>query len=144
MSDTEKCIESCNKLLRGEISATETYRQAIEKCDGANLEVLRRILGEHEESVTSLSSHVTDMGGTPATGSGAWGAFAKAVEGTAAFLGDSPAIAALIEGERHGIEEYNDALDDDAVMEEIKARIRVDMKPRLMEHINLLQGLPTV
>jgi hypothetical protein len=31
MSDTEHCIKVCNSLLRGEISAVETYDKAIEK-----------------------------------------------------------------------------------------------------------------
>ena len=43
-------------------------------------------------------------------GSGAWGAFAKLVQGGADLLGDASAVSALEEGEDHGIKTYADAM----------------------------------
>ena len=40
---TDKCIEACNSLLRGEISAIETYNQAIEKFRNEILETRREL-----------------------------------------------------------------------------------------------------
>jgi len=54
---------------------------------------------------------VTECGGTPAEGSGPWGAFAKAVEGGAAVLGDEAAVGSLEEGETHGLQSYKTGID---------------------------------
>lgn len=56
------------------------------------------------------------MGRTAAGGSGARGTFAKAVEGGAKMLGESPALATLIAGKEHGLSEYKDALEDESSM----------------------------
>jgi hypothetical protein len=53
---------------------------------------------------------IIERGGTPDTGSGAWGVFAKAVEGTAKTVGQKMAINALEAGEDHGMKEYEDLL----------------------------------
>ncbi len=138
----ESCIDNCNELLRGELSAVETYSQAIEKFNtGAERAVLERIRTEHSDSARVLHNHVLSMGGEPSTSSGPWGAFAKAVEGTAKMLGESTALKALIEGEEHGIHEYEDALASDGVMEEIKSIIRSQLLPRLTEHTRALDQL---
>jgi bacterioferritin (cytochrome b1) len=140
--DTQSCIDSCNKLLRGELSAVETYTQAIEKFSGSReSEVLAGLRSEHQHSVAELSKHVSAMGGTPDSDSGPWGTFAVAVEGTATMLGESAALTALIEGEKHGINEYNDALADPEVMEEAKDSIRDSLLPRLFDHVAVLEGL---
>jgi len=81
------------------------------------------------------------MEAEPSNSSGAWGTFAKAVEGTATLLGKSPALAVLEEGEKHGIDEYRDALENDHVMEEIKGKIRQQLLPSLERHLNALAEL---
>jgi hypothetical protein len=58
-----------------------------------------------------LRSQVLQLGGEPAHGSGAWGSFAKLVEGSAALFGERSAIAALEEGEDHGLKLYRDRAD---------------------------------
>lgn len=95
MSNNESNIKVLNSLLRGEISAVETYNQAIEKFTGEQESVvLQRLKTEHVESAAILREQVTQAGGTPDTSSGAWGAFAKGVEGTAKLLGESTALKA--------------------------------------------------
>ena len=58
-----------------------------------------------------LQEALTALGGTPAESSGPWGAFAKAVEGTAKTLGDKMAVSALEEGEDHGLKDYKTDVD---------------------------------
>lgn len=141
-TNTPSCIDACNKLLRGELSAVETYNQAIEKFSGSTEgPILVELRSEHEQSVRELSEHVSAMGGTPDSESGPWGTFAAAVEGTAKMLGESAALTALIEGEKHGINEYQDALGDPEVMEEAKTSIRDHLLPRLLDHVTVLEGL---
>jgi rubrerythrin len=142
MNATHECIDVCNSLLRGELSAIETYNQALEKFD-SELErsALRAIQNDHQNSASRLREHLVDMSAEPATDSGAWGAFAKAVEGSAKLLGESPALVALQQGEEHGIDQYEDALRNKDVMEEIKIVIRQQLLPPLSEHVAALDRL---
>jgi len=105
--------DTLNCLLRGEISATETYNQALEKFAGQPQEgELRGIRDEHRTAANTLRQHVHTHGGDPSTDSGWWGAWAKLVEGTAKAFGHTAALKALKEGEEHGLKEYREALID--------------------------------
>ena len=142
MNATHECIDVCNSLLRGELSAVETYSQALEKFENdVERSALRAIQNDHQNSAARLREHLLDMGAEPATDSGAWGTFAKAVEGTAKLLGESPALAALQQGEEHGIDEYEEALRNEGVMAEIKTVIRQQLLPPLSEHVVALDRL---
>ena len=65
--EADKTVDALNGFLRGEISAVETYRQAIEKLDGSatrlQLEDCRRL---HEQRVARLREQVARLGGEPA------------------------------------------------------------------------------
>lgn len=140
MTTSETTIDACNELLRGEISAVETYTRAIEKFGAADEDgMLIRIRADHEETVRELRKLVMEAGGEPSQGSGPWGGFAKAVEGTATLLGETPALKVLQEGEEHGLKEYRDALDDPEVSPDLKALIRDELIPGLNDHIIELQ-----
>lgn len=142
MNSTEECVEVCNSLLRGELSAVETYTQAIGKFDGeAEQTALRGIRSDHEKAAARLRAHIQDMNAEPSDGSGAWGGFVQALEGAAMLLGESPALAILERGEQHGIEEYKDALGNDDVMDEIKEVIRGQLLPSCAEHLATLGRL---
>ena len=107
-------VSALNSLLRGEMSAIETYRQAREKVTPGEpgAAELERLQIDHRDAADALWHHIEGHGGKPSEGSGAWGAFAKAVEGTAKLLGNTAAIKALKEGEEHGLKDYQDALED--------------------------------
>jgi uncharacterized protein (TIGR02284 family) len=106
--DSEKqAISQLNSFLRGEISAVETYRQALNHIkDNGQQSTLERCRRSHEDRVRVLSAEVRRLGGEPAQGSGVWGAFAKLVEGGAQVFGEKAAIAVLEEGEDHGRDDY--------------------------------------
>lgn len=139
-TNNDSTIETCNELLRGEISAVETYTQAIEKF-GATVQddVLQRIRDDHEESVLELRRIVMEEGGEPSSGSGIWGGFARAVEGTAKVFGESPALRVLQEGEEHGLKLYRQALQDPNVSGRLKDLIRDELMPQLNDHVMELQ-----
>jgi uncharacterized protein (TIGR02284 family) len=141
-STNEACIKICNSLLRGELSAVETYGKAIQKYPGtAATAELTRIQSEHRQSANRLAENVREMGGTPDTDSGAWGEFAKAVQATANLFGAESAIESLQRGEKHGQKEYEDALSDNDTMEPCKAMIREELLPRVNRHIEALERL---
>lgn len=100
-------VDTLNSFLRGEISAVETYRQAIEKLqDKPEASILNDGLRSHQQRVSLLTEEVERRGGKPSQGSGPWGAFAKLLEGGAKVFGTKAAIAALEEGEDHGRDDY--------------------------------------
>jgi demethoxyubiquinone hydroxylase (CLK1/Coq7/Cat5 family) len=107
MQSQSDWVGALNELLEGEISAVETYRQALAKVDDP---LARRDLvaceQTHEKHVMVLRERISELGGTPTRTSGVWGTFARLVEGGARLLGDKTAIAALEEGEDHGLKIY--------------------------------------
>lgn len=110
--EADKTVDALNGFLRGEISAVETYRQAIEKLGNSpTLAQLEDCQRSHQQRVATLRDQVARLGGKPAEDSGAWGAFARLVEGGAKAFGERAAIAALEEGEDHGLKLYRDDLD---------------------------------
>lgn len=142
MSDTDQCIKVCNKLLRGEISAVETYDKAIEKYGNEPvLAELRRVRSEHSESAMRLQKNVREMGGTPSTESGAWGVFATTVQSAADLFGAGSAVESLKRGEEHGRNDYHAALENEHVMPGCKAMIRDELLPRTNRHIATLERL---
>src|SRR4051794_35881313 len=116
----DDAAESCrqlNSFLRGEISAAETYRMAIDKVaddrsNTANLGLLREIQEEHGRAAQAIRERIRELGGEASDSSGAWGAWAKTVQGTANIFGDTSSLKALKEGEEHGLKDYRDGLED--------------------------------
>lgn len=111
-SSDRKSIDTLNSLLKGEISATETYRQAIEKLNDERLYQLKENLESHRERVGALRSRILELGGEPAKGSGLWGSFARLMEGGAKLFGKDAAVAALEQGEDIGISDYSKSVND--------------------------------
>ncbi|HSY41188.1 MAG TPA: DUF2383 domain-containing protein [Polyangia bacterium] len=112
-TNTQKgTVDTLNGFLRGEISAVETYRQALDKLQTSPARVeLEQCRRSHEQRVERLRQEVRRLGGTPEEGSGAWGAFANLVEGSAKVFGEKAAIAALEAGEDRGLKLYRDEME---------------------------------
>ncbi len=141
----DSCIKTCNGLLRGELSAIETYERAIEKYPNESVTAeLRRIQAEHRQSANALTTNVRTMGGEPETDSGAWGVFANAIQSAANLFGAESAIESLQNGEEHGKGSYEDALEDADVMDGCKTLIRTELLPRQLRHIATLEALEEV
>jgi uncharacterized protein (TIGR02284 family) len=143
MHDTKgKAAETLNTLLRGEISAVETYEQALGKVGNEpGAEQLTTVRRDHTEAVSVLRDHVIRYGGKPSEGSGPWGAFARFMEGTAKLFGDTSALKALKEGEEHGLKEYKEALENRDLPAECIALIRDMLLPKQQRHISIIDGM---
>jgi hypothetical protein len=108
----EQTVAALNELLKGELSAVESYDKAMPAVDDeprvrADLLECR---ASHEERAQRIREAVLQMGGEPARGSGAWGLFARSISGGARALGWKTVVSTLEEGEDHGLKEYKDAL----------------------------------
>ena len=143
MGDSGEAVTQLNSLLRGEISAAETYRMAIEKvADGdnaANAGLLREIQEEHGRAAQGIRDRIRELGGEASDSSGAWGAWAKTVQGTMNLFGDAAALKSLKEGEEHGLKDYQEAVDD--VDPSTAQLIQNQLIPAQQRHINLLDQL---
>lgn len=138
-----EAVDELNSLLRGELSAVETYEQALSKVDEypAAMQEVRRIRDEHRDASQTLREHVTKFGGTPSTGSGVWGDFAGAVTGAAKLVGPDTTLAALKTGEEHGIRDYESALKKDALPAECKELVRGTLLPKCRAHVAALDSV---
>jgi len=131
-----------NRLIRGELSAVETYRQALDKMkDAPEATELHALMVEHRAAVQLLREHVSQRGGTPADDSGAWGTWAKLVEGAAQLFGNAAGLKALKEGEEHGIAEYERFLEDENADHECKELVRTQLLPQARSHIPIIDRL---
>ena len=143
MGDSGEAVTQLNSLLRGEISAAETYRMAIDKVadsdNVANAGLLREIQEEHGRAAQGIRDRIRELGGEASDSSGAWGVWAKTVQGTMNLFGDASSLKALKEGEEHGLKDYQEALDDvDATSAQL---IQNQLIPAQQRHINLLDQL---
>jgi hypothetical protein len=131
-----------NSLLRGELSAVETYSQALDKVGSEpGAADLRQIEADHQRAVELLHRHIAERGGIPPMSSGAWGTWAATVEATAKLFGNTAALKALKEGEEHGIKQYEDALEDANLDAECKTLIRNTLLPQTRAHVPVLDRL---
>ena len=140
-----KQIETLEKLLKNELSATETYQQVLDKfrADVAlgEAENLMPIYEDHKAAVSSLQALTTRFGGTPTEVSGAWGVWAKLMLDGANVLGNEVVLKALQEGETIGDKDYKEALLDTELPSDIRSLIETKLLLAQQAHISTLDRL---
>ena len=131
------------RLLRGELAALETYEQALQRShDASKMGRLTAIRNDHATIAQKLRQLLdADEDRDAPTGSGTWGAFAKAAEGVATLIGDRAALRALKAGEDHGLKLYEKALDAEELDPDTKTLIREAILPKTRAHIQTLEEL---
>jgi bacterioferritin (cytochrome b1) len=139
-------VTQLNSFLRGEIAAAETYRMAIAKLsedqrstEAASVGLLQSIQEEHARAAATLRDRIEELGGEPADASGAWGAWASAVQGTMNLFGDASALKSLKEGEEHGAKDYKSGLKVlDAASQQL---VQNQLLPAQQKHVDMLTTL---
>lgn len=112
-SNHAETIGQLNSFLRGELSAAETYRLALDKLEQTDHRgTLVQCSRSHEERARLLAEAIQGRGGEPAQDSGAWGSLVRLIERSASALGERAAVSALEEGEDHGRDDYLRDLDN--------------------------------
>lgn len=137
--------DELKKCLRSELSAIETYHQALEKhrqqyAHDAKFQQLTQMLNDHREAASQLRTLIQQKGGTPSNDSGAWGIWSKTVMGAAKFFGDKAALKALKEGEESGMKEYQSIAQDSAASADVKS-VTSPLMAKQQEHIRQLDRL---
>lgn len=129
-------------LIRGEMSAVKSYNQILKDLtDQQEKTKLEKIKADHEMAVTKLKSFATKEVKEDTKTTGAWGTFAQAWTGGAKLMGNKTALKALTQGEKHGINEYKEALKDKNVSPELKDLIRTQFIPKQEEHLKTINSL---
>ena len=138
-----KTVEKLNNLLSGEYSASETYKQALEKVqDDPKASDLREIQSDHVMAIQLLKDEVRYLGGEPSRESGLWGKWAQSVVGTAKIFGDKSAIKALQEGEEHGKKQYEEMLEpSNEIPPRVQELIKTTLLPQQEQHIRKLRSV---
>ncbi len=141
--NVEASVPQLNALLRGEISAAETYRMAIDKAaagdNAAHLGLLRQIQEEHGRAAQGLRDRIEELGGQASDSSGAWGVWARTIQGAMNLFGDNASIGALKEGEEHGLNDYTQALS--SIDPTSAQMIRNQLIPAQQRHIERLEEM---
>lgn len=132
-----KCL---SELLRGEISAQESYQLVLEKVGDspASTQELKKIHDDHVQAADILRREINRDGGLAAESSGVWGSFAKVITGTAKIFGNKAALKALKEGEEHGYKNYQKALEKNDLPMADRMLIETQLLPLQMQHIQTL------
>jgi bacterioferritin (cytochrome b1) len=139
---SDHCLRVYNELLRSELSAVETYGQAMERYSASPAAAeLSRIRSEHVQSAKRLVAKVREIGGRPAMNSGPWAMFTSAVRGTFQLFGAGSIIEFLKKGEESARRAYQRALQDEKVRSDFKQTIREKLLPRVNDHIWWLDRL---
>jgi glutaredoxin-related protein len=129
-------------LIRGEMSAVKSYNQILSDITDQQEKVkLEKIKADHEMAVAKLKSYATKDVREDTRTAGAWGTFAQAWTGGAKLMGNKVALKALTQGEKHGINEYKEALKDKNVNPELKELIRTQFIPKQEEHLKTINSL---
>jgi hypothetical protein len=142
-----KNIDTLNNLLKDELSATETYQQVLtkfkENVDLGEAEYLTPIHENHKVAVTNLQELITRLSGTPIECSGSWGTWAKIILSGAMLAGKDAILKTLLEGEKSGVKDYQETLEDTELHSEIRSLIETKLLPAQQLHIATLNRLLT-
>jgi CBS domain-containing protein len=133
--------ESLSSLIKDELAAAETYRQALQTVRGPGAEELRRIESDHEEAALVLSERMKGLGGTPPVGTGLWGAWSKAIEDSDRFFDERAVLRLLKLGEEQGAADYARALKNKAVDPELQDLIEKTLLPKTLLHASAIEAI---
>jgi bacterioferritin (cytochrome b1) len=142
-------VDRLNVLLRGEISAAETFRNVLGKLASAdqhdNVSMLSDLQADHGRAAQQLRQRIVDLGGEPSDSSGVWGVWAQAVQETLCFFGgDRGGLRALIEGEEHGLKDYQSALNEvDPTSAQLIQNVLIPGEEQHIAVLDQLLRLPT-
>ena len=147
LGNGDESIRQLNALLRGEISAAETYRNVLGSVgmsadSGSLTQTLGDIQAEHARATQTLRDRIKELKGLPAESSGVWGIWAQAVQETLTLIGGGHGgVRALLKGEEHGLKDYQNALPDlDPTSANLVESVLV---PAQQRHIEKLASLST-
>lgn len=144
--DNEKNLQAnhlIDSICRGEISAIEAYEQVIEKLD-KSVEIKKMIkdfYSDHKYALQFWKAQSLKNDHDPQDSSGVWGKTVEAIVGMSKIFGEVAALKALLEGEEHGLKEYQSMLESPVLTQEQRDEIIEKFIPCQKRHIHRLDSL---
>lgn len=132
-------MKQVDELIRGEISAVESISAVLGKLkDQSEKSALEQMCKDHEFAVQKLKTFAESEFESKAQSSGPWGTFTTAFAGGASFFGDKAALSALKVGEQHGLNEYQEALKDNSINQEVRSLIERELIPNQEKYLQMI------
>jgi hypothetical protein len=135
-------VTTIEKLLKDELSATETYQKALEELNFPGGQFtsnsLKPMYVYHQAAVSMLQEQIVKLGGFPNKSAGYWGTWPKIIFEGASLLGKRSAINVLLAGEKAGEAGYVEALKNSTLSSDIRALIEKKLLPTQQSHIRSL------
>ena len=136
MTSPDQTTDICNAFMRVEISAIETFTQAIDKFSGVSTnDSLERIRVAHADYASLLRLLIAEGGTEPATEYGILGGYAQALEGATTLFGESPDLRILPQGETPGFTENKEPFANPGKSDKAGELILRDLPPPLSDHL---------
>jgi len=135
-------VDLLDSLLGGELTAVDSYEQAIPRFKGGLVATeLRRIRDEHQHTVNTLRDRIHACGKEPAESARPWDAVASLVMGPAGTSGQQTVLHTLQQSEEHRIDGYLVALADHDLSFECRTLIGTTILPQCHQHVATLDWL---
>ncbi|HHT90870.1 MAG: DUF2383 domain-containing protein [Bacillota bacterium] len=113
MPNKQRCIDTLNELLKGELMAMEIYAETDDiQGDQQVMGMLDQFARDHKEHAQLLADRIRELGGTPVTGTGMAGAMVGLASKINALRGPAHLLKQLYDGEDKGIHAYEDRIDE--------------------------------
>jgi Domain of unknown function (DUF2383) len=144
-------VDTIEKLLKDELSATETYQKALDELNFPGGKFMTNsimpMFGDHKAAVSLLQELMLKLGGKPPKTSDTWGSWPKLILENADLLGKHKALTVLLDGEKSWAADYIEALKDSTLSTEIRSLIETKLLPNQELHIRsldrVLEAIPT-
>jgi len=142
MHRRQHAIAALNSLLQSELSAVETYDQAVDLVDDDSGGTrLKGILQNHLQAADLLWQQLEQRGGKKDPGPAVWRSFARAVMGQRQPAPNPDALQALQQGEEFGALTYELALLDQDLPTDCRDLIQTILLPQTRNHIAVLESI---
>ena len=131
-----------NSLLRGELSAIESYEYALNRFEGESQEfALHRIAKNHRHAAAALRWQVLAQGGEPTRESRPWEYFNSIKPGTPASERFRDVLVALRRGEEYAMEAVKETANSELPSEDCFRMLVDQLLPQTRAHLSALEHL---
>lgn len=134
--------QTIEKLLKDEMSATESYQRALEELKFPGGQYMTKsitpMLSDHKAAVSVLQEQMVKLGGTPPKSAGMWDKWPALVLENGQLSGKKSALKALLDGEKTGAEHYTEALKDSTLPADFRNLVQTQLLPIQQTHIRSL------
>lgn len=141
-SNLDKGEHNFTDIVQGELAAINAYEQVSEKFpESPERKRIDQFRVDHSQAYSFWANESDISVSSEMTEPGIWGKVVEGFVGTAKLFGQTPTLKALIAGEEHGLNQYQEMLEDKDLDREYKTKIKNEFIPQIQGHINSLKAM---